>query len=80
MKIANRTTSNNQDKRLLESLEHIGLEIKQLENVVNLIYKNIFLPAFKLLDLLWKDGYSCMELEDMDIIIHWIEQYSNIDI
>ncbi len=80
MKIGNKTTSRKQDDNLLEVLDHIGYETKQLEKVVNIIYQNFNKATDFILDTLWDEGWSSIDTYELWLIKDWIADYSDIDI
>lgn len=80
VKIANQTTSLYQDSLLSDQLDYLGLYANQLEGVVNLIFKNINKPMCHILEILWEKDYGYMDMEELETITSWIENYSNINL
>jgi len=80
MKIVNNTTSKKQDNILKEQLDYIGLKDKQLEEIVNIIFRLYYIPIDIVLDILWIKNITFIRYDDINIIKNWIDKCSNMEV
>ncbi|WP_457750302.1 hypothetical protein [Sulfurimonas sp.] len=70
------STSPREDIRLAQSID-VKYSLKDLQELVNIVFENRNVPLNDVFVVLRKSGYDLVEENDVDVIMLWLKQVFN---